>query len=122
MKKRLIVVLAVLATVVGIAFAQNDAQCTKYGLGNGLYGNVVSSTKTPKKDPTVAEYENKVEIYSSSASKIFVTKVTIKNSRGGKKTVNPYVTLEPYGSIVLDVHSVEYSLKEVTEIIGQKCE
>lgn len=79
MKTKLIAVLIVLATVVGIAFAQNNA-CVKYKNGYGL-SVFVHSVRDPNAADDTISYINEI-IVTSNGNKMRVNSVKIKNSNG----------------------------------------
>ena len=96
MKTKLIAVLIVLATVVGIAFAQNNA-CVKYKNGYGL-SVFVHSVRDPNAADDTISYINEI-IVTSNGNKMRVNSVKIKNSNG--KICAPILgkIIESYGLI-----------------------
>lgn len=124
MKKKLIAVLIVLATVVGIAFAQNNA-CVEYKNGYGLSVFVDSKKDTNDTDYTIIDYINKITV-TSNGNKMRITSVKIKKGNGKMETIKNCPILgkiiEPYGEIqfTYKTHGKELKAEDV-EIKAEGC-
>ena len=99
MKTKVIAVLIVLATVVGIAFAQNNA-CVKYKNGYG-FSVFVHSVRDPNAADDTISYINEITV-TSNGNKMRVNSVKIKNSNGKIRAISCPILgkiIESYGSI-----------------------
>lgn len=124
MKKNLIAVLIVLMTMVGIAFAQNNA-CVEYKNGYGLSVFVDSKEDTDDTDYTIIDYINTITV-TSNGNKMRVNSVKIKKGNEKMETIKNCPILgkiiEPYGGIqfTYKTHGRELKAEDV-EIKAEGC-